>query len=77
MGNMVTNAYAKSGYDRLRIGKGLGFRKSDKKKTKKKLMKKKNNNNNVRSHWEPPFRVQKLVGWITVHRISTSGREIS
>ena len=39
MGNMVTNVYAKANYDRLRIDKDLGFRKSDKKK--------KNNNNNV------------------------------
>jgi len=35
---MVTNVYAKSNYDRLRIDKALGFRKSDndnKKKSKK------------------------------------------
>jgi len=31
MENMVTNVYTKSNYERLRIGKALGFRKSDKK----------------------------------------------
>jgi len=36
MDNMVTNVYAKSNYDRLRIDKALGFRKSDNNKNKKK-----------------------------------------
>ena len=54
---MVTNVYAKSKYDRLRIdkAKALGFRKSD------------NNNNskkNVRSDYiGTPFRVQKFTNY--------------
>ena len=40
MGNMATNVYAKSNYDRLRIDEALGFRKSDNKKRK--------NNNKVK-----------------------------
>ena len=36
MGNMVTNVYAHSTYDRLRIVKALGFRKSDYNKNKTK-----------------------------------------
>ena len=35
MDNTVTNVYAKSNYDRLRIDKALGFRKPDNNKNKR------------------------------------------
>jgi len=47
MGNTVTNVCAKSNYDRLRIDKALGFRKSD-------------NNNNNHNSVRSAFRVQKI-----------------
>ena len=43
MGNMVTNVYAKSNYDRLRVDKALGFRKSDDNNRKHKNKKSDNN----------------------------------
>jgi len=46
MGNMVTNVCAKSNYDRLRIDRTLGIRKSDINKNEK-------SKNNVCSHWGP------------------------
>jgi len=51
MGNVVPNVYAKSNYDRLRIDKALGFRKSDKNKKKHKNKKSKNN---VKTIGDPP-----------------------
>jgi len=46
---MVTNVYTKSNYDRLRIDKALGFRKSDnnKKHKDRKSM------NDIRGYWGP------------------------
>jgi len=49
MGNIVTNVYAKSNYDRLRIDKARGFRTFDNMKEQQKQEVK----NNVRSDWKP------------------------
>jgi len=47
---MLTNVYATSNYDRLRIDKALGFRKAD---NNNKEHKNKRSNNNVRSLMRP------------------------
>jgi len=58
MGNLITNVYAQSNYDRLRINKALGFWKYENKNKNKKSI------NNVYSHWGQ-FQSKNILLWIT------------
>jgi len=60
-GNMVTNVYTKTNYDRLRIDIALGFWKSD--NSKKKKHKNKKSKNNLCIDWGPVPGPKRHRGW--------------